>query len=110
MGLLASAEHEFSWGEAEAISLFNAGPQGKADHILTALGTGNQTGAVYSMVKLDPQLALPRAGIVNHSMYGCSVLLLWGSGLDFPLGLCLLQLNKTTEATAPAYLDVFLRK
>jgi len=70
--------HEFSWGEAEVISLFSAGPQGKADHILTAPGTGNQTGAVSSMARLDPQLALPRAVIIDHSLYGCSVFLVWG--------------------------------
>lgn len=77
MGLLASAEHEFSWGEAEVISLFKVGPQGKADHILTAPGIGNQAGAVYSVVELDPQLALPRAGIIDHSLHGCSLLLVW---------------------------------
>lgn len=32
------------------------------------------------------------------------------SGMDFLLGLCLLQLTRTAESTAPAYLEVFLRK
>lgn len=52
-------------------SLLNAGPQSKADLTLTAAGTGNEPGAVYSMVKLDPQLAIPRAGITTHSLSVC---------------------------------------
>lgn len=94
------------------ISLLNAGPQSKADLILTAPGTGNQTGSVCSMVKLDPQLAIPRAGITTHSLSGCSVLVVWTYRVrdGFLLGLCLLLLIKTAEATAPAYLEVFFKK
>lgn len=58
-------------------SLLNAGLQSKANLILTAPGAGNQTGAVYSMVKLDSQLAIPGAGITTHSLSGCSLVFVW---------------------------------
>lgn len=87
------------------------GHKAKADLILTARGTGNQSGSLYSMLKLDPQLAIPGAGITTPSL---AVLGCWfghtESEMDFLLGLCLLQLTKTAEETAPVYLKVFLRK
>lgn len=58
-------------------SLLNAGTQSKADLILSAPGAGNQTDAVYSTIKLDPQLAVPGAGITTHSLSGCSLLFVW---------------------------------
>lgn len=53
------------------------GHKAKADLILTTPGTGNQSGSLYSMLKLDPQLAIPGAGITTHSLSGCSGLLVW---------------------------------
>lgn len=79
--------------------------------MLTASVTGNQTDAVYSMVKLDPQLAIPGDGITTHSLSVlCSLFGHTESGMDFLLGLCLLQLTRTAESTAPACLEIFLRK